>query len=71
MSGPYCLDEEDVRAMSEKISAMSRWLNKNAPYCETSQKHLDEGTIERAYWHYGYVCGARDFLALLDRRSSQ
>jgi hypothetical protein len=54
-----------MQAMSEKVDDITRWLAREAPDIEKSQKHLDEGTIERAYWHYGYLCGARDFLALV------
>jgi len=67
MAGEYSLDQARVQAMSDKVRAMTRWLAEKAPYCETSQRHLDEGTVEQAYWNYGYVCGARDFLALIDR----
>jgi hypothetical protein len=32
------------------------------PFAE--QRHLDPGTIERAYWHHGYLAALRDVLAL-------
>ena len=67
MTGQYCLDQARVQTMSDKVNVMTRWLVENASYCETSQKHLDQGTVEQAYWNYGYVCGARDFLALIDK----
>lgn len=38
------------------------WLNENAPYAQTDQRHLDEGTVERAYWHYGYAMALADVL---------
>jgi hypothetical protein len=69
MAGYYRIEEANVQAMSGKLAAMSRELNREAPDCETSQKHLDPGTVERAYWHYGYICGARDVLALVERSS--
>jgi len=28
------------------------------------QKHLDAGTVERAYWHYGYMIALSDVLCL-------
>ncbi len=31
------------------------------------QRHLDEGTVERAYWHYGYMVALRDVLRLWRR----
>lgn len=66
MAGQYSLDQERVEAMSDRVRTMTGWLTERAPYCETSQRHLDEGTVEQAYWNYGYVCGARDFLALVE-----
>jgi hypothetical protein len=42
---------------------------KNAPECQVEQKHLDAGTPERVYWHYGYLCALRDALDLLKRSS--
>ena len=54
-----------VAALEEELDGMTEWLAYSAPGCEASQKqHLEEG-VERAYWHYGYVCGGRDFLALV------
>jgi len=71
MAGYYSIDPARVQAMSDKLNIMTRWLAENAPYCETSQKHLDPGTVEQVYWNYGYVCGGRDFLALIEPPSSE
>ena len=30
------------------------------------QRHTEEGSIERAYWHHGYAMALRDTLLLLD-----
>jgi len=66
MPGYYRVDQAGVQAMSEKIADITTWLEREAHGIEKTQKHLDEGTVERAYWHYGYVCGARDFMALVE-----
>jgi len=29
------------------------------------QKHLDDGSDERVYWHYGYVTAMKDILNLI------
>jgi hypothetical protein len=71
MTGHYCIDPAQVQALSEKANGLTGWLTENAPYCETSQKHLETGTVEQAYWHYGYLCASRDILALLSRPSSE
>jgi hypothetical protein len=41
---------------------IAEWLAENAPYIVADQKHLDEHSIERAYWHYGYLVALRDVL---------
>ena len=46
--------------LEKRIAPLSRWLAQHAPYCGTEQAHLDEGTRERAYWHYGYVVALTD-----------
>lgn len=61
----------EYRSISEKTVELTRWLDRNAPYCETSQKHLDQGTTEQAYWHYGYVCALKDILAMADSESER
>jgi len=71
MPGHYCIDEASVQSITAKAADLTRWLGENAPDCETSQKHLDPGTVEQAYWHYGYACAVRDLLALLSKRSSE
>jgi hypothetical protein len=30
------------------------------------QRHCEEGTPERAYWHHGYLMALRDVLRILD-----
>ncbi len=67
----YSIDGSRIQEISDKADALSRWLAEHAPYCETSQKHLDPGAIEQAYWHYGYVCAIRDILALVDSDSTE
>ena len=39
------------------------WIRDNAPQVAGEQKHLDEGSEARAYWHYGYLMALRDILA--------
>lgn len=48
---------------------LTQWLNDTAPHCFDDQKHLDEHSVERVYWHYGYMVAIRDMLrALLEKR---
>ncbi|HWB44310.1 MAG TPA: hypothetical protein VG900_02635 [Hyphomicrobiaceae bacterium] len=43
------------------------WLDDEAPYTAADQKHLDQDTPERAYWHYGYQAALTDVIELLTR----
>jgi hypothetical protein len=55
----------DIRALEKRADDLSAWLRENAPESLTEQRHLDEGTQERAYWHYGYMVALRDVLKFL------
>jgi len=46
----------------EMAEGLRKWLKENAPECCDEQRHLDAGTPERAYWHYGYLCALDDVL---------
>lgn len=51
--------------LQKRISKIEEWLAVNAPYCSSEQRHLDEGSRERAYWHYDYLVALRDVRAAL------
>jgi hypothetical protein len=57
------------RALETRISDLTEWLNQEAPYCFDHQRHLDAGTREQAYWHYGYLLALRDVRDLISRSS--
>lgn len=71
MTKQYLIEPSRIQAISQKAEALARWLAERAPYCQDSQKHLDHGTIEQAYWHYGYLCAIRDILAIVDPESTE
>ncbi len=48
-----------------RAEELQRWIKENAAECFTEQKHLDEGSAERAYWHHGYLSALRDMLKLM------
>ena len=50
----------------ERIGKLEAWLAQHGGDCDQEQAHLDEGSRERAYWHYGYLSALRDVLRLLD-----
>lgn len=55
----------EIAKIENRIRDLSVWLEENATDCRAEQKHLEEGSHERAYWHYGYMVALRDTLALL------
>lgn len=71
MTTHYSIELSRIQAISDKADALTRWLAEHAPYCDDFQKHLDQGTSEQAYWHYGYVCAIRDILAIVDPESAE
>jgi hypothetical protein len=71
MTKHYSIENLQIQAISDKARALTRWLIENAPHCEASQRHLDPGTKEQAYWHYGYLCALKDMLAIVGARSTE
>lgn len=71
MTEHYSIERWQIQAISEKVDALAQWLAENAPGCEISQRHLDPGTDEQVYWHYGYLCALRDILALIESVSAE
>jgi hypothetical protein len=37
-----------MQAISQRVEELTRWLDEKAPNCATTQKHLDEGSVEQA-----------------------
>lgn len=52
-------------SLVQRERSLSEWLKRNHPEVVADQKHLDEGSVERAYWHYGYMVALRDVMRLL------
>jgi hypothetical protein len=65
------IERSQIQAISDKARALKRWLAENAPALESSQRHLDAGTVEQAYWHYGYLCALNDILSLFHPESTE
>jgi hypothetical protein len=58
--------QPDARDLIQtRIDGVSAWLSENAPNCRAEQKHLDEGAVERQYWHFGYLFALHDIQKLL------
>lgn len=65
------MEKTNLTALLEtRRSKLAEWLENHAPECKTEQKHLDAGTEERTYWHFGYLVAIRDVLALIGNAST-
>ena len=64
-------DPKIISAIRARMQGIREWMADEAPYVTVDQRHLDEHTTERAYWHYGYQAALSDILALIEGRSSQ
>lgn len=58
-------DVEDL--LQARADGIGSWLEEVGNSCRMEQKHCQEGTVERVYWHYGYMTALRDALDLLKR----
>ena len=56
-----------VEKFQARADGLADWIRDNAPYIAADQKHLDENTPERAYWHYGYMVALRDVINQLKK----
>lgn len=55
----------DLVRFSDRAQGIKRWLKENGGACFEEQLHLNEGTQERVYWHYGYMAALSDVLCML------
>ena len=62
-------ETNEIAQVERRIADLTAWLKENAPACGVEQKHLEEGSQERVYWHYGYMVALRDTLQLLTGQS--
>lgn len=54
-------------ALEARMWDLQEWLSKHGGDCQSKQRHLDEGTPDHIYWHFGYMCALRDILKQLRR----
>ena len=59
MNGPL----DALEALRQRADGLEDWLRENAPEVGKEQAHLDEGSVARAYWNYGYLVALRDVLS--------
>ncbi len=57
------MDIEDIKT---QVARLEGWLGEHAPMIDEEQRHLDDGTEARRYWHYGRLIALKDVLRQLD-----
>lgn len=65
------IDPEMIETIRGRMQGIRDWIADDAPYICADQRHLDEHTPERAYWHHGYQAALADVLALVRDPSVQ
>ena len=63
-------ESNPLSLLRRRRDGIREWLDDEAPYADTDQRHLDVDTPERAYWHHGYQAALSDVLAMLRRRAN-
>lgn len=58
------LSYEVKQRLKQRATDIREWLRSNFPQIAKEQRHLDSGSVERYYWHYGYLMALLDTLAL-------
>jgi hypothetical protein len=66
----FFADPRVERALRDRASELAKWLADHGSDCQETQAHLDAGSIERIYWHYGYLVALRDVLRLIDSQKT-
>ena len=57
--------QRSIAQLRRRRDGIRQWLDDEAPYTDGDQRHLDQNTPERAYWHHGYQAALDDVIALL------
>ncbi len=64
----YLFDELGPEGTLEaRIEDLTVWLRENGQNCQSEQRHLDDSSVERIYWHFGYLSALTDVLNQLRR----
>jgi len=58
----------DLSPLEKRVAGIQEWLDKNGRGCQEEQKHIRAGTVEKIYWHYGYMVALMDVLRFFARK---
>lgn len=54
-----------------RIAELDKWITLQPVNVKQDQAHLNEHSLERLYWHYGYMMGLKDALAAAPARAGE
>lgn len=57
--------ETKLNKIEKRKVAIYDWLKEEFPQIADEQRHLDKGSVERYYWHYGYLMALSDLMTFL------
>ena len=57
---------DNIVLLKRRRDGIREWLQDEAPHTAVDQKHLEEASPERAYWHHGYQAALNDVIDLLN-----
>jgi hypothetical protein len=57
----------EFRKIEDRCTELRKWILSNAPQCVTEERHLLEGSQERAYWAHGYLTALLDVMRLFSK----
>ncbi len=64
------IGESIFERIERRARNIQKWLDENGRGCQEEQKHIRAGTVEKIYWHYGYMVALMDVLRFLGRGST-
>ena len=60
------MKKEPIRTLEDLLDERMTALDQSSGHeAQRDQRHLEEGTSERTYWHYGYASALKDVLGIL------
>lgn len=59
-----------LSALERRRDELIDWLATEAHHSIHDQHHLEDGSSEQTYWHYGYLIAIQDVLAALGAAST-
>ena len=68
---PTMIDDQTYALIDERSRELALWLDRESPYVQFDQRHLDAGSPHQAYWHFGYLSALRDVIGLLRAESGR